>query len=238
MMPRLAACVLLLILPAAVHAQEPTPLEIAIRTCVAPGFIPDRDPYDLIARLPAENCVRACKAKARGCRGVVRSIDRCGVRFLKAAVKTSIEICRGLGGTSQQCRVIKDIAKPDIDWWRAAGKQERADCDADMQTLCLNRCQSPVSIYDSIPPPQGPEAPQGNAGGAIDFLQLTDPQGQGSATMVSGPVSLTPQVLEPPQAGAHLGIVAIERTITPLVPEIPEEDVREGAAHAIEFLEE
>ena len=139
MMPRLAACVLLLILPSAVHAEEPTTLEIAIRTCIAPGFIPDGDPYELIASLPAENCVRACKAKARGCRGVVRTIDRCGVRFLKAAVKTSIEICRGLGGTSQECRVIKDIAKPDIDWWRAAGKHERADCDADMQTLCLSR---------------------------------------------------------------------------------------------------
>jgi hypothetical protein len=102
---------------------------------------------------------------------VVRSIDRCGVRFLRAAVKTSIEICRGLGGTGQECRVIKDIAKPDIDWWRAAGKQERADCDADMQTLCLNRCQSAVSIYDSIPPPQGLEAPQGGARDTIVYLQ-------------------------------------------------------------------
>jgi hypothetical protein len=227
MMPRLAACVLLLILPAAVHAQEPTTLEIAIRTCIAPGFIPDRDPYELIARLPAENCVRACKAKARGCRGVVRSIDRCGVRFLKAAVKTSIEICRGLGGTSRECRVIKDIAKPDIDWWRAAGKQERTDCDADMQTLCLSRCQSAVSIYDSIPPPQNPEAPQGDAGGVIlHVVDFTD-------------LSPTP-VSEPPQGGAHFQVLRlpeIERTIIPLIPEIPEEDVREGAESAIEFLE-
>jgi hypothetical protein len=217
---------LLLILPAAVHAQEPTPLEIAIRTCIAPGFIPDGDPYELIASLPAENCVRACRAKARGCKDVVRTIDRCGVRFLKAAARTSIEICRGLGGTLRECRVINDIAKPDIDWWRAAGKQERADCDADMQTLCLSRCQSAVSIYDSIPPPQGLEAPQGDAGGAIVYLQLTDPL---SATLVS----------EPQQGGAHFEVVrlpGIERTIIPLLPEIPEEDVREGAESAIEFL--
>jgi hypothetical protein len=229
-------------LPATVHAEEPTTLEIAIRTCVAPGFIPDRDPYELIARLPAENCVRACKAKARGCRGVVRTIDRCGVHFLRAAVKTSIEICRGLGGTPQECRGIREIAKPDIDWWRAAGKQERADCDADMQTLCLSRCPSPVSIDDSIPPPQGPEAPQGITLGAIETLHFIDPlpptQGHGSVTIVSGPVSQAPRDLEPPQAGAHLGIVAIERTIIPLPPEDPEEDARESAAHAIEFLEE
>jgi hypothetical protein len=223
MMPRLAACVLLLILPSAVHAQEPAPLEIAIRTCIAPGFIPDGDPYELIASLPAENCVRACKAKARGCRGVVRTIDRCGVRFLRATVKTNIEICRGLGGTSQQCRVIKDIAKPDIDWWRAAGKHERADCDADMQTLCLNRCQSAVSTYDSIPPSQGLEAPQGDAGGvilhAVDFTDL-------SPTPVS----------EPPQMGAHLEIVTLPRIERTIIPEIPEEDVRDGAESAIEFL--
>jgi hypothetical protein len=96
-----------------------------------------------------------------------------------------------------------------------------------MQTLCLSRCQSAVSIYDSIPPPQGPEAPQGNAGGAIEYL-LTD--------------SLSPtHVTEPPQMGAHLEIVTlpgIERTIIPLLPEIPEEDVRERAEGAIEFLEE
>jgi len=225
MMPRLAACVLLLILPSAVHAQEPTPLEIAIRTCIAPGFIPDGDPYELIASLPVENCVRACEAKATGCRGVVRTIDRCGVRFLQAAVKTSIEICRGLGGTSQECRVIKDIAKPDISWWRAAGKQERADCDADMQTLCLSRCQSAVSIYDSISPPQGLEAPQGDAGGAIsaiEYVQFTD---------------LSPtQVSEPPQGGAHFEVVRLPEIERTIIPEIPEEDVREGAESAIEFL--
>jgi hypothetical protein len=213
MMPRLAACVLLLILPSAVHAQEPTPLEIAMLTCIAPGFTPDGDLYDLIASLPAKNCVRACKAQAKGCRDVVRTIDRCGVSFLKAAAKTGIAICRGRGGTSQECRVIKDIVKPDIDWWRAAGRQERADCNADMQTFCLSRCQSAVSIYDSIPPPQG----------------------QGGVTIVSGPLDL-----EPPQGGAELTAVTlpgIPITIPPLAPEIPEEDVREQAEEVIEFLD-
>jgi hypothetical protein len=218
MMPRLAACVLLLILPSAVHAQEPTPLEIAMLTCIAPGFTPDGDLYDLIASLPAKNCVRACKAQAKGCRDVVRTIDRCGVSFLKAAAKTGIAICRGRGGTSQECRVIKDIVKPDIDWWRAAGRQERADCKADMQTFCLSRCPSAVSLYDSIPPPQG----------------------QGGVTIVSGPVATTPPELEPPQSGAHFEVVTlpgIERTLIPLVPVIPEEDVRQQAEEVIEFLE-
>jgi hypothetical protein len=201
MMPRLAACVLLLILPSAVHAQEPALLEIAMLTCVAPGTIPAGDPYQLIASLPEKNCVRACKAEARGCRNVVKSIDRCGVSFLKAAAKTAIEICRGLGGTSRECREIKDIVKPDIDWWRAAGKQERADCAADMQTLCLSRCQSAVSIYNSIPPPQG--------------RPTAVPQGEG-VTLVALP-----------------GV----RMTMPLVPEIPEGGVREGAIDAITYLE-
>jgi hypothetical protein len=157
-------------------------------------------------------------------------------------VKTSIEICRGLGGTAQECRGIKDIAKPDIDWWRTAGKHERADCDADMQTLCLSRCQSAVSIYDAIPPPQNPEAPQGDAGGVTEYLVFIDPlsptQGQGSATMVSGPVSLTPQEPEPPQMGAHLEIVTLPRIERTIIPEIPEEDVRDAAEGVIEFLAE
>jgi hypothetical protein len=202
MMPRLAACVLLLILPSAVHAQEPALLEIAMLTCVAPGVIPAGDPYQLIASLPEKNCVRACKAEARGCRNVVKSIDRCGVSFLRAAAKTGVEICRGLGGTSHECKVIKDIVKPDIDWWRAAGKQERADCNADMQTLCLSRCQSAVSLYDSIPPPQ-------------------------------------PRPTEVPPGGAGVTLVVLPgiQITMPLVPEIPEGGVREGAIDVITFLE-
>jgi hypothetical protein len=57
---------------------------------------------------------------------------------------------------------------------------------------------------------------------------------------VSGPVATTPQDLEPPQSGVHLELVTlpgIERTLTPLVPEIPEEDVRQQAEEVIRFLE-
>jgi hypothetical protein len=75
-----------------------------------------------------------------------------------------------------------------------------------------------VSLYDSIPPPEG----------------------QGGVTIVSGPVATTPAELEPPQSGAHLGLVAhleIERTVIPLVPEILEEDVREQAHDVIEYLD-
>jgi hypothetical protein len=100
MMLRLTACALLLLLPSAVHAQEPTPLDITILNCIAPGFIPTGDPFAVIASLPAKNCVRACKAAARGCKDVVRTIDRCGTSFLKASAKVGVEICRGWGYTA------------------------------------------------------------------------------------------------------------------------------------------
>jgi hypothetical protein len=224
MMPRLAACVLLLILPSAVHAQEQTPLEIAILTCIAPGFIPDGDPYEAIARLPEKDCIRVCTTAARGCKAVVRTIDRCGVSFLRTAAKTGFQICRGFarvrpdGLPGIDCRVVRDRLKPDIEWWKAEGKIEKANCEVERDELCLSRCQSAASIYDSIPPPQG----------------------QGSVAIVSGPVSLTPPELDPPQGGAGLTAVTlpgIRMTMPALAPEIPEEDVREAAEDAIEFLE-
>jgi len=163
MMLRFAVITLLLILPAAAHAQDLTPLEITVLTCIAPGFIPDGDPFELIASLPEKNCVRACKASARGCKDLVRTIDRCGVSFLKAAARTGIEICRGLGGTSRECNVIKAIVRPDIDWWRAQGKLEKEACDIDAQTLCLSRCQVASSV--SGPPRiENPQNPQSEAG--------------------------------------------------------------------------
>jgi hypothetical protein len=134
------ALLLALVSPVA-FAQEPTPLDITILMCIAPGFIPDGDPFEVIAGLPERNCVRACKAAARGCKNVVRTIDRCGVSFLKASAKIGVEICRGWGYTSRECRVIKDEIKPDIDWWKAEGKLEKAACDADMKAFCLSRCQ-------------------------------------------------------------------------------------------------
>jgi hypothetical protein len=115
-------------------------LDVTFLTCVGPGYIPDGDPYEVIAGLPEKNCIRACKFAAQGCKAVVKSIDRCGVSFLKAAAKTGMEICRGSGGTSQECRVIRDIVKPDIDWWKAAGKFEQAECVAEMEANCLPRC--------------------------------------------------------------------------------------------------
>jgi hypothetical protein len=140
---------------------------------------------------------------------VVRSIDRCGVSFLKAAAKTGIEICRGLGGTSQECREIKDIVKPDIDWWRAAGKQERADCNADMQTLCLSRCQSVVSLYDSLLPSQLRPTEVREGGGIEGGVTLE------AIRMTSYPL-LVPQI---PEGGVREGAVdAITFLETPRSP--------------------
>jgi hypothetical protein len=152
MMPRIAGIALILFLASPAYAQQPTPLDIAVLTCIAPGFMPDSDPFDLFASLPEKHCIRACRASAKGCKDQVKTIDRCGVSFLRAAVKTSIEICRGFGGTSRECRAIRGIAKPDIDWWRAEGKLEKAACDTDVQTSCLSRCQSTASFADLIPP--------------------------------------------------------------------------------------
>jgi hypothetical protein len=230
MMPRLAGIALILFLASTAYAQQPTPLEIAVMTCIAPGFIPDSDPFDLIASLPEKHCIRACRASAKGCKDLAKTIDRCGVSFLKAAVKTSIEICRGLGGTAPQCGAIKGIAKPDIDWWRAEGKLEKAACDADMQTLCLSRCQpaATAASYNELIPASFSETSQGGAGGAIEYLQVPD--------------RLSPiQIPESPQGGAGvtetLTLHGVRVTAPPLVPEPPEEDVRQQAEGARYFLE-
>ncbi len=140
MMPRLAGVALILCFASPAYAQELTPLDIAFQVCIAPGFIPDGDPYELVASLPENYCIKACKAAAKGCKAVVKTIDKCGVSFLKASVKTGTAICQGLGGTSRECRAVKDIIAPDIDWWKAQGKIEQAFCDVERDALCLSRC--------------------------------------------------------------------------------------------------
>jgi hypothetical protein len=138
---KVAVIALLLALVSPAFAQEPTPIDITILTCVGPGFIPDGDPFEVLDSLPEKYCVKACKAAARGCKAVVRAIDKCGVSFLKSSAKVSVEICRGWGYTTQECRVIKNEYKSDIDWWKAQGKIERAACDSDTQIFCLSRCE-------------------------------------------------------------------------------------------------
>jgi hypothetical protein len=136
---------LLLLLPSAVHAQDPTPLELATATCIAPGFSSNAELFDLIASLPERNCIRACKAVAKGCKDVVKTVDQCGVKFLQAAIKVGVEVCLGLGNSPLQCAGVTTLIKPDIDWWKAQGKLEKAACDADSQTLCLSRCDAEAS---------------------------------------------------------------------------------------------
>lgn len=212
----------------AAHADEPTLLDRTISTCVGPEFNPALDLNGMIAGITGESCVRACRAAERGCKAVVRAVDRCGVSFLRAAAKTRIEVCRGLGGTSRECRVFKDIVKPDIAWWKAAGKEERADCEAHTQTLCLSRCESAmVAIYSDLIPAGVPFPPQGEAGGAIEYLVIGTPL-------------ILPALPAPPQgeAGVTLTILPGTRLAAPLiVPESSQEGVRELAEDAIEFLE-
>lgn len=175
---RRIACLSLLIFPAPLLAQESALVEMAIRSCVAQGFIPDEDRYELIASLPEESCVRACKAEARACRGVVNTTDRCGVNLLKATARTAVEICLGLGGTQDDCRVIRRDIQPDIDWWRSAGRQERRDCDADVRSSCLSRCQSAPSGA-ATPSAPAPEPPVANPGGSSGSLEMIGRSGAG-----------------------------------------------------------
>jgi len=141
MLLKIAGVALVLALASPAFAQEPTPIDVAILTCVGPGFIPDGDPFEILDDLDPRYCTRACKAAAQGCKAVVRAIDRCGVGFLKSSAKVSIEICRGWGYTAQECRGINAEAKGDIDWWRAQGRIEQDACDSDAQILCFSRCQ-------------------------------------------------------------------------------------------------
>ena len=157
-------------------ADEPTLLDLTIATCVGPEFNPSLDLNGMIAGLTGENCVRACRTAERGCKAVVRAVDKCGVSFLRAAAKTRIEVCRGLGGTSRECRVIKDDVKLDIAWWKVAGKVEQADCDADTQTLCMNRCQ-PLTRRGS-PIPITPPEEEGEAGASLSLYEDLVPAGQ------------------------------------------------------------
>ena len=213
---------------AAAHADEPTLLDRTISTCVGPGFNPSLDLNSMIAGVSGDSCVRACRTAERGCKAVVRAVDRCGVSFLRAAAKTRIEVCRGLGGTSRECRAFRDIVKPDIAWWKAAGKEERADCEAHTQTLCLSKCQSLLTgDYNDLIPRPVPFPPQGEAGGAIEYLVIESP-------------IILPPLPAPPQgeAGATLTILPGTRLTAPLiVPESSQEGVRELAEDAIEFLE-
>lgn len=231
----------------AAHADEPTLLDRTISTCVGPEFNPALDLNGMIAGITGESCVRACRAAERGCKAVVRAVDRCGVSFLRAAAKTRIEVCRGLGGTSRECRVFKDIVKPDIAWWKAAGKVEQADCDADTRALCMNRCH-PLALSGPTPiRVPGPLTPQG--GGASASLSLYDqlvpaprpesqPGGAGSTSGFIYPIQYLggARLVADYQMGpARATLEAIPNTELKTISNNPE--VFKQAESVIEFLE-
>lgn len=182
-----AALVLTLVTPA--FAQEPTPIDVAILTCVGPGYTPDGDPFEVLDAFDERSCTRVCKASAVGCKAVVKAIDKCGVSFLKASAKVSIEVCRGWGYTAAECRGINAEAKADIDWWKAQGRIERDECDSEAATWCLSRCQSPVGVnFEDLVPAPLPERPEGQAGGAIHYLDFgaLDSSAEFSESLTSG----------------------------------------------------
>jgi hypothetical protein len=218
-----AALALALVTPA--FAQEPTPIDLAILTCVGPGFIPEGDPFEVLDTLDERFCKRVCRVSAMGCKAVAKAIDKCGVSFLKTSEKVGIQICRGWGNTAAECRGIHAEAKADIDWWRAQGRIERDACDREAETLCLSRCESAAasSLYETLVPAPLPERPQREDGGAIVYLdreaarQLAPlpeaPQGQEGVRVIAPRVGeWTNGVIDPPQgqAGEREGFIFIE----------------------------
>jgi len=186
-----AALVLAVVTPA--FAQAPTPIDLAVMTCVAPGFSPEGDRFAALAGLPKERCERACEATAVGCRAVAKSVDRCGASFLRASAKVSMQACRGRGFPARMCREIKGEAEADIDWWKAQGLIERDACNSEVEAVCLSRCQSGPDLYGSLVP-AGPiridnsGVPRGQTGDALVFLNYEGllPSGQFSEGLESG----------------------------------------------------
>ena len=251
MLLKTAAAALALALVAPAFAQEPTPIDIAILTCIGPGYTPDGDPFEVLDTLDERSCARVCKASARGCKAVVKAIDKCGVSFLKASGKVGIQMCRGWGYTAAECRGIHAEAKADIDWWKAQGRIERDECDREAETLCLSRCQSPVGVsYEDLVPVGTFENSPEQAGGAIQYLdreaalQPTPlreaPQGEGVRVIAQPTVQLTIGVIDPRQvqAGGTRDYIFREAEHVSPFREIESSNVRELVETVMEAPEE
>jgi hypothetical protein len=248
----IVALTLALVTPA--FAQEPTPIDVAILTCIGPGFIPDGDPFEVLDDLEERYCKRACKASAMGCKSVVKAIDKCGVSFLKSSAKVGVQVCRGWGYTAAECRGIHAEAKADIDWWKAQGRIERDECDREVETLCLVRCQLQAGVnYQDLVPAPIPESPEGQAG-ATDTVVYLDREaarqqillresqlGEGLRA-ISQPTTaeFTNRVIDPlqVQAGETSGAVFLEAEHVSRFRELEPLLVREQAENVIETPEE
>jgi hypothetical protein len=241
-MPPQIAFVVALVLASvtAASADEPTRLDRTISTCVGPGFDLPLAPYDVIAGLPEESCIRACEAAAQGCKAVVRAVDQCGLRFLKTVAKTEMEICRGHGFPARECRGVMDAIRSDLHWWKDAGKFEREACDSDTETFCSSRCQPAPSLYESLVPLPSPERPQPEAGGAIDSLIFVaePPQGGAEVTVVTVREDVriwTLPEMEAPRARAG-GVITSAPNIQ-IIDSLADSEVREHADEVVIFVE-
>ncbi len=137
----IAACAAVVGFAWTAHGQEIPLLEITSLVCIGPGYEPDEDPFEILESIPPKSCERACKAAIKGCKAVVKSMDKCGVAYLKATAKVAMEVCRGLGLTKQQCKLVKEEVDLDIEAWLAEGKDEMANCDVEGDLLCTSRCR-------------------------------------------------------------------------------------------------
>jgi hypothetical protein len=188
-------------------ADGPTLLDRTMATCVGPGFGATHDRYALITDLPEESCLRACDAALHGCKASVRGIDQCGVSLLRAEAKMAVEICLGLGGAPGECRAIRNSFRPQIEWWKDAGKVEQADCDADVQASCFSQC---VPVPPRAGPIQVPSSTEGGVGSVtvrIDNFNDLVPNGlyengsvNGGASGVTIYLGPSPFVLSEPQS--------------------------------------
>jgi hypothetical protein len=244
MLMKAATATLALAFVTPAFAQEPTPIDVAILTCIGPGYTPEGDPFEVLDSLGERSCKRVCKASAMGCKAVVKAIDKCGVSFLKTSEKVGIQICRGWGYTAAECRGIHAEAKADIDWWKAQGRIERDECDREAETLCLSRCQSPVGVnYEDLVPVGIFENSPEQAGGAIEYLDLEAarqlaplreiPQGQEGVRVIAQPTTgeYTNGVIDPlqVQAGETSGFIFLETEHVSQFRELESLNVREHA---------
>jgi len=225
-----------------------TPLDRAILTCVGPEFDSARISYDQVAGLPMESCVRACNAAARGCRAVVRAVDRCGVSLLKAEARVTLELCRGYGGSAQDCSRVRADARLNMEWWKNAGREEQAACDEDTQASCMSRCQ-PTRSAINPPVRVNPIDRSGVAlepGSSLTLYDSLVPAGQfgiqqGGSSFSSGSVT---KYLSPALIPVVSPLLDPEQTPTPYVfreGELTtfsgEREVRKSVENVIEFLE-
>jgi len=103
---------------------------------------------------------------------------------------------------------VRDRVKPEIEWWRAAGREEREACDTDAETLCLARCQPAAEV---IAPPQA-SAETRSAIGVRSTLVIGPPlatESSGGSDIYSTLIPADPGAVRPASADSSSGAISM-----------------------------